>query len=544
MPSSRPSCGLFLAILALTFLSAPASSKALPIVEWTACEQDLEAAFPALRSRLQCARMEVPIDHHTPGTGTLTLDVLRIRAASPGARRGNLFINPGGPGVPAFFYTASLVGTWERDALASPAKARISQRHDVIAIQPRGLGGEPLLRCRSAAVLHPYADITEDRSDANLLAINVHAAAIAQACQAQPLARYVNTGQTARDMEAVRQRLGGEPLNYWGVSWGTELGAWYGALFPHHVDRMILDSNVDWTRDLYHAWIAQGPARQEVFDRFVVDRVIKAPQTWGLGTSAAEVHARFAGFLPASRAVMRRVFHAPEMMLALDFLDRTLRAEPMLTEEMLGARAMAHRYSPEDRIDAEARYWAGTAVADYFTPPERPSRLELDPGRSVLHSVSCQSSQAMPPPAFWDDLGDHAAKAYPVGGSDNSYEPCAYWSGPVSPRPDMRRLADIPNLVLLQAEYDWRTPRHGALNAHAQVAGASMVFAQGLEAHGFAYNGVSACVDEISGRFMADGIKPARMHTCIDDASDVLRRAPAYLQTLQGHLRRHTQAER
>ncbi len=472
------------------------------------------------------------------------LDVLRIRAASPGARRGNLFINPGGPGLPAFFFTASLVDTWERDALASPAKARISQLHDVIAIQPRGLAGEPLLRCRSEAVLHPYADITDDRSDANLLAINRHAATIAHGCQAQPLARYINTDQTARDMDAVRQRLGGEPLNYWGVSWGTELGAWYGALFPHHVDRMILDSNIDWTRDLYHASIAQGPARQEIFERFVVDRVVKAPQVWGLGTSAAEVHSRFAGLLPASRRIMRSAFHSPEMMLALDFLDRTLRADPMLTEGMLCTRAMAHRYSPEDRIDAEARQSATRAVADYFKAPEPPSRLDLEPGQSVFHSISCQSSQAMPPPAFWDDLGDHAARAYPAGGSHNSYQPCAYWTGPVSTRPDMRRLADIPDLVMLQAEYDWRTPRHGALNAHAQVTSASMVFAQGVEAHGFAYNGVSACVDEISGHFMADGIKPPRMHACIDDQAGGLRRAPAYLQTLQDHLDRHATADR
>jgi len=503
--------------------------------------RELERKFHSARPG---ERVTYALDHHAPEAGTLLLDILRVQAAHPAARRGNLFINPGGPGIPAFFFTASVVEAWEGDARPASAKRRISERHDMIAIQPRGLGGTRQLHCRSDAVLQPYSNITDDRSEANLLAVNLHAATIAQGCQAQPLARYINTDQIARDMEAVRQRLGGEPVNYWGLSWGTELGAWYGALFPQHVDRMILDSNVDWTGDLHNAWIAQGAARQEIFDRFVVDRVVQAPEAWGLGSSAADVHARFSGFLPASRQIVRGAFHAPEMMVAVDFLDRAMRTDPMLTEETLGTLARNHRYSTSDAIDLAARREAAYAVPQYFAPVGTPARLDLDPGRSTFHTVVCQSSQAMPPPAFWDDLGDEAARTLPVGGSHNSHEPCAYWTGPVSARPDMRRLSHIPNLMMLQAEYDWRTPRQGALNAHAQVAGASMVLAQGVETHGFAYNGASACVDEIAGRFMADGIKPARMHICIDDEVGAVRSTPPYLETLQDHLDSHAEADR
>jgi len=509
-------------------------------MDWTACDEDLQAQFPGLRSRMQCARIEVPLDHQTPAGGTLLLDVLRVRAGDPTARRGNLFVSPGGPGVPAFFFTASLAETWEGDFMPSPDKRRISERHDLIAVQQRGVAGSPLLDCKSDAILHPYADITDDRSEVNLAAINLHAATVAQGCQSQPQSRYVNVDQMARDMEAVRQRLGGEPLNYWGVSWGTELGAWYGALFPQHVDRMILDSNVDWTRDLYHSWIAQGPARQEIFERFVVDQVIRSPQAWGLGSSAADVFARFAGFLPTSRQIVRSLFESPDVMVAVDFLDRTLRSNPALTEPALASLARTHRYSMDERIDTAARRWATLVLPSYFSPPAGPTRLELPPTVSVFHTASCQSSAAMPPPGFWDALGDDAARNSPIGGSHNSYEPCAYWTAATSVRPDMRRLAGISNLVMLQAEYDWRTPRQGAIDAHAKVRGASLVLAQGVQTHGFAYNGSSACMDRVAGRFMADGIKPGRMHLCSDSETHRLHSAPSYLELLRQHTGSHS----
>lgn len=522
-----------LSLLPLLLLAAGAVNAAPPPIAWGPCDDELAAAFPGLGPRLQCARLAVPLDHHAPSSGTLALEVLRVRAADPAQRRGNLFINPGGPGVPAFFYAASLVANWEGDFLPSPDKRRISERHDVIAVQPRGLQGSTL-RCRSDALLYPYEDITDDRSEANLVAINRHAATVAQGCQAQPLAAYINTEQTARDLEAVRQRLGGEPLNYWGVSWGTELGAWYGALFPHQVDRMILDSNVDWTRDLYVSWAAQGPARQEIFDRFVVDHVIRSPQVYGLGTRPQDVQARFAGFSPASRQIVRALFDQPETLLAVDFLDRTLKADPSLSEAALRAHAQAHRYSPDDAVDAAAREQARIVIGSYFAPAREPAPLDLDPGTSVFTVVSCQSSMNMPPPAFWDDLGDDAARAYPVGGSHNAYEACAYWTGPTRVRPDMRRLSAIPGLVMLQAEYDWRTPRAGAFNARRVVPDASLVIARGLQGHGLAYNGASACVDGVAGRFLADGLRPPRQLDCHDSAGP--RRVPSYLETLQDAL--------
>lgn len=519
--------------LAAALILAGLGSAHATAIAWGACTPEFLADFPALAPRIDCARTAVPLDHHaatSATSATLMLDLVRVRAGIPAHRQGNLFVNPGGPGVPSLQFTVSLVADWEGDRAPNAAKRRIAERYDVVGIQPRGLQGPQRLRCQSAQLLVPYASISEDRSAANLDAADLHAATVAAGCQTQSLARYINTEQIARDMELVRQRTGDEPLNYWGVSWGTELGAWYGALFPGHAGRMILDSNVDWSRDLYHSWLAQGPARQAVFDHLVVERVIGRPLVYGLGSRPDEVRQHFLALGGVARAMVRSSVADPDVMVAAVFLDTVVAADPEITLQALHAAVQKHTFSPDPEVHAAARQWAALFAAQFFAAPELPAPLDLDAGTSVFHAVSCQSSQSMPAPAWWRAQGDLAMLGWPVGGAHNSHEPCAFWNGPVLERPDMKALESIPELLMLQAEHDWRTPLHGALQAHAVVSNVSLVVARGVEGHGLVYNGASSCVDDAAGRFLADGLKPPRMLDCVDAPGP--RSVPTHLQRM------------
>jgi pimeloyl-ACP methyl ester carboxylesterase len=76
---------------------------------------------------------------------------------------------------------------------------------------------------------------------------------------AAELGALVGTGYTARDMMRLNDVLHGPDalLNYYGVSYGTVLGATTAALFPERMGRVLLSSNVnlaEWYEGYDLAW--------------------------------------------------------------------------------------------------------------------------------------------------------------------------------------------------------------------------------------------------------------------------------------------------
>jgi pimeloyl-ACP methyl ester carboxylesterase len=59
--------------------------------------------------------------------------------------------------------------------------------------------------------------------------------------------RYLNTPQTAADMNSILDAIGQEDMYYWGFSYGTTLGQTYAQMYPERVTRLIIDgvSNLD-----------------------------------------------------------------------------------------------------------------------------------------------------------------------------------------------------------------------------------------------------------------------------------------------------------
>lgn len=59
-----------------------------------------------------------------------------------------------------------------------------------------------------------------------------------------PLLAHMTTIDAARDMDSIRAALGQKQITYYGFSYGTYLGQVYSTLFPSHVRRLVMDSNV------------------------------------------------------------------------------------------------------------------------------------------------------------------------------------------------------------------------------------------------------------------------------------------------------------
>jgi pimeloyl-ACP methyl ester carboxylesterase len=208
--------------------SAGQVSAPLPTLDWTLCP-DIPRAL--------CATAEVPLDYDDPTGTTILLDVVKLPALVTSQRLGTLFVNPGGPGGSAREfapYAAELLG----DTVAT--------RYDVVGIDPRGVGPSSQMVCRTSASFpsfrYPFP-ITEPQSKS----VWKDGRWFNRACKQGPneIVAHMSTADTARDMDLIRQAVGDPLLNYYGISYGTYLGAVYAAMFPDYVGRFVVDGVLD-----------------------------------------------------------------------------------------------------------------------------------------------------------------------------------------------------------------------------------------------------------------------------------------------------------
>lgn len=279
-----------LAVLA-TALTVPASAAGDPLAafydqetDWYQC-QDRPPPDPSEElddgiqidpwkgqwKLMECAMVTVPLNYRDPAAGRLTIEISRLRATDPAQRNGVLLLNPGGPGG---------------GGLSMPLGAReqeIAKHFDLIGFDPRGVGDSSELHCERVPETRPN---TTRPTDEQFALYTAHARAKEDACRRAGggMRPYINTANTARDMDVIRAVLAEEKINYLGYSYGTYLGAVYGSLFPERLNRSVLDSSIhpDW---IWH----EQTRRQSVGVRFNVEQwaawVAERDNTYHLGTT-------------------------------------------------------------------------------------------------------------------------------------------------------------------------------------------------------------------------------------------------------------------
>ena len=194
----------------------------------TACE--LPHIGPDIRPRLRCGVVEVPRNYAHPEAGHYKLAVVVIRADRQPASEPVLYIS-GGPGSPLTVYTSY------------QAEHPIADGRDIILVDQRGTGSSEPSLCPSlagrfaAALVDAAIDPAAEERRRDLFA----------ACRTQAEAQGVDlknfgTSVTVEDFDRVRQALGIERWNLFGVSYGTTVAMTLMALHPETVRSAVLDS--------------------------------------------------------------------------------------------------------------------------------------------------------------------------------------------------------------------------------------------------------------------------------------------------------------
>lgn len=196
--------------------AALATAAEAPHITWENCPKSVD------KEGAQCGRIDVPTYYDNPEAGTISVGFVKVPAANPAARRGSLFLNPGGPGGDAYGYAGNT---------GMPFPEGMTNEWDLIGVQPRGLPGSTPVSCTQPG-------------GSEIDAI-FRAGAYTQASCEKDTPGYtksLTTYNTARDWDMVRWALGEERISILGTSYGTYLGSAYATMFPNRTDRLVLDS--------------------------------------------------------------------------------------------------------------------------------------------------------------------------------------------------------------------------------------------------------------------------------------------------------------
>jgi pimeloyl-ACP methyl ester carboxylesterase len=181
--------------------------------------------------------------------------------------KGTIVFNPGGPGESGNQILPVAL------ALLPPA---VRDDFNVVSFDPRGTGSSEPLHCGTSPSAAASVLPVPTRSGGPLPGTAVFTA-MARSCRRQPATSFIDTVNTARDMDRIRQALGLSTISYYGLSYGTVLGTVYADLFPHRIATMVLDGAVDVDAPLTQQAEEAAPAEEQALHHFFADCLAAAP---------------------------------------------------------------------------------------------------------------------------------------------------------------------------------------------------------------------------------------------------------------------------
>lgn len=172
-----------------------------------------------------CGALLVAEDLTRPGGRQIRLAFARIPALSRSKQPDPLFLLAGGPGMAATtFY-----------AMTAPVFTRIHRDRDIVLVDQRGTGNSNPLNC-------PAGDEIDLAGSGSAIADETRRCLQTLGSKAD-VAQYT-TSVAVKDLDRVRQALGYQQINLYGVSYGTRVAQQYLRRFPQQTRSLILDGVV------------------------------------------------------------------------------------------------------------------------------------------------------------------------------------------------------------------------------------------------------------------------------------------------------------
>ncbi len=487
--------GLLLSVLAMTGQRVAAQSQPFTFESAVCPFEGLDLGLVSVTGEQQgfeCGYVIVPLRHAQPDGPTIRLPVAIRQATSPNAQADPLFLAQGGPGGDAF-------GIYSLLAPTSP----MAVDRDIVIFNQRGTQyADPELSCpETADILGDLLALPEEEGE------RLYNEAL-QACYDRLVAEGVdlsafNSLENAADVDAIRQALGYESYNFYGVSYGTLLGLHLMRERPDGLRSVILDSvaptDINFITEvarsenrvydeLFGACLAD-PACNEAYPNLearyfaLLDELDENPVTVTVQnpdtgeTFEAEINGA------ALRSIMFQLFYLPNMSAVFPYLVSSFEDGDYRYLEQMWPLLLF------DQSIAEGMYYSVMCAEDADFAPDALAGAVLRPAIAETAEEDLQS--------FLDA--------------------CALWPVDLLPGSvDDPVVSDIPTL-LLAGQFDPITTPAFANAAAASLTNAYTVV-DPAASHGVAF--LDPCVNDIMQAFLTDpGSAP--------DASCVAAKTPA-----------------
>lgn len=433
----------------------------------------------------QCARVLAPLDYAKPAAAAVTL-ALRVKRATRKPFLGALFINPGGPGGSG----KELVDSFETTGL---------EQYDVVGWDPRGTGDSTPVRCLTDAQTDAYFNVDTSPDDATERDALIAASyAFGRSCWERngDLLNHIGTVDTVRDLDLLRQVLDDRKLNFFGYSYGTQIGATYAELFGQNTGRLVLDAAVNITDD-------DSVIQAQGFDLALGNFAAWcAASSCGLGSSKAEVLASVTGLFDRLDAT------------PLPVGARMLTQSQAVTGVAMALYGGKAAWSPLAVIVRRAINGDGSnllAAADQLNSRDQSGHYGVMP--YAFPAISCLDTKeegVLDADRVW---AQDQRKAPIFGKYFGPQYLCPLWPA----RPSLSLALHLTGsaaqpLVVIGATGDNATPIQYARSMADQLASAVLVTYDG-EGHG-SYGGKSSCVDQLVVSYLARGKLPKDGTVC------------------------------
>ncbi|KAJ6786363.1 hypothetical protein PWT90_05148 [Aphanocladium album] len=478
-------------------------------VNWTPCGD--------LKGRpLECGTITVPMDHFNAsrsGNQTFTVPMTRLRGSSEAKQ--NILFNPGGPGGSGIDFLKR-VGVDMQKALGD--------EFHLIGFDPRGIGAS-----RPQAVCFPDAKARRthqpqfDGVDEHDIEHYSEVGAWTQACMDHvgEHAGYINTPQTAADMNSILDALGQDGLYYIGYSYGTALGATYATLFPNRTERVVIDGVLDnfiWYNNLTTEEFSQDDDTifAGIFDECVKDG--DACKLSSFGQTGKDIQNNVTSFLSQLKD------NGPMPVYVNSTIFGTVSYDSLYRGIFMSMYNSKKWYSLADSL---AQLMSGNGTAALLAYPDHDLR---DDGNDAMneHFLFVMANDRPAGHPTWPDdryevlrIASGAQKYMPwMTGNVASLLYLAQWRVPKTHAFKPRRGVDTRHPVLVMSStYDPVCPLASAKRARATFNGAKLIEVKGI-GH-CALSQPSRCAARLLRAYMVNGTMPEEDHTlCERDDSE------------------------